>query len=127
MSLANIINKVVTISAEIICQTKTNLCVKVLNRTLIFLVLFRIPNVLNDQIRHVLNGRDQNKLQYSFPANTPFFRICVTYLAVLGGGLNHKERLFVSLAWLPKVCPNICRLDGKCTLAEIVCSKFCIF
>jgi hypothetical protein len=27
----------------------------------------------------------------------------VTYLAVLGGGLNNKERLFVALAWLPKV------------------------
>jgi len=85
MSLTNIINKVVTISAEIICQTKTNLCVKVLNRTLLFLVLFRIPNVLNDQIRHVLNGRDQNKLQYSFPANTPFFQNMCDLLSSAGG------------------------------------------
>lgn len=26
----------------------------------------------------------------------------MTYLTVLGGGLNLKERLFVSIAWIPK-------------------------
>ncbi len=53
-------------------------------------------------------GSDINyRVPYAYPANIHFFfifRICVTYLAVVGGGLNHKERLFVSLAWLPKVC-----------------------
>jgi len=29
-------------------------------------------------------------------------RIVVSYLAVLGGELTHRERLFVALAWLPK-------------------------
>jgi len=29
-------------------------------------------------------------------------RFAVSYLAVLGGELTHKERLFVSLAWIPK-------------------------
>jgi len=29
-------------------------------------------------------------------------RIVVSYLAVLGGDLNNKERMFVSMAWLPK-------------------------
>lgn len=29
-------------------------------------------------------------------------RIIVSYLAVLGGNLTHRERIFISLAWLPK-------------------------
>ena len=29
-------------------------------------------------------------------------RIAVSYLAVCGGGLDHKERMFVAVAWLPK-------------------------
>eukprot|EP00088_Acartia_fossae_P039215 TRINITY_DN4080_c0_g1_i4.p1 TRINITY_DN4080_c0_g1~~TRINITY_DN4080_c0_g1_i4.p1 ORF type:complete len:584 (-),score=105.68 TRINITY_DN4080_c0_g1_i4:743-2494(-) len=29
-------------------------------------------------------------------------RIVVSYLAVMGGNLTHKERFFISLAWLPK-------------------------
>ena len=29
-------------------------------------------------------------------------RVVVSYLSVLGGDLNLKERLFVALAWLPK-------------------------
>jgi len=29
-------------------------------------------------------------------------RIVVSYLAVLGGNLTHRERLFISMAWLPK-------------------------
>jgi len=29
-------------------------------------------------------------------------RCCVTYFAVLGGGLSRQERLFTALAWLPK-------------------------
>ena len=29
-------------------------------------------------------------------------RVVVSYLAVLGGDLNLKERIFVALAWLPK-------------------------
>ena len=30
------------------------------------------------------------------------FRLVVSYLAVLGGDLNIKERIFISMAWLPK-------------------------
>ena len=30
------------------------------------------------------------------------FRLVASYLAVLGGDLNLKERIFVALAWLPK-------------------------
>lgn len=30
------------------------------------------------------------------------FRLVVSYLAVLGGDLNLKERIFISMAWLPK-------------------------
>ena len=29
-------------------------------------------------------------------------RVIVSFLAVLGGNLTTKERLFVALAWLPK-------------------------
>ena len=29
-------------------------------------------------------------------------RLVVSYLAVFGAGLDHKERMFVAVAWLPK-------------------------
>ena len=34
-------------------------------------------------------------------------RMSATYLAVSGGGLNYKEKLFMVIAWLPKATAQV--------------------
>lgn len=36
------------------------------------------------------------------------FRMITSFLVVMGGDLNIKERLFVALAWLPKATVQVC-------------------